>query len=140
MPKNHIIPGLRYKDAPAAIEWLCHVLGFEKKMIVPAENNLIAHAQLTLGDSMIMLGSHREDQMGKLICSPIDIELKNTQSAYVVLSEDKIEAHYQHAKLNGAEILDPLETQDYGGKNYICRDLEGHVWSFGSYDPWVEIK
>ena len=26
--------------------------------------------------------------------------------------------------------------KDYGGRGYSCFDLEGHVWSFGSYDPW----
>ena len=30
----------------------------------------------------------------------------------------------------------PLEDKDYGGRGYSCRDLEGHVWSFGSYDPF----
>ena len=27
--------------------------------------------------------------------------------------------------------------QDYGGRLYTCRDLEGSVWNFGSYDPWL---
>ena len=89
---------------------------------------------------MIMLGSHRDDEMGKMVCSPIDLDQKNTQSAYVVLAENFIDAHYKNAKEKGAEILDTLEAQEYGGKNYICRDLEGHIWSFGSYDPWVEMK
>ena len=31
--KSTIIPGLRYRDAPAAIEWLCRVLGFEKHVV-----------------------------------------------------------------------------------------------------------
>jgi len=29
-----------------------------------------------------------------------------------------------------------IEDQDYGGRGYTCLDLEGNVWSFGSYDPW----
>jgi uncharacterized glyoxalase superfamily protein PhnB len=32
----------------------------------------------------------------------------------------------------------PPEDQDYGGRVYSARDPEGHVWSFGSYDPWAE--
>ncbi len=32
----------------------------------------------------------------------------------------------------------PLEDKDYGGRGYSCRDLEGHVWSFGSYDPFAD--
>ncbi len=56
-----------------------------------------------------------------------------------MLPEERIDIHYENAKEKGAEILAPLESQDYGGKNYTCRDLDGHIWSFGSYDPWVEI-
>jgi uncharacterized glyoxalase superfamily protein PhnB len=32
-------------------------------------------------------------------------------------------------------ILDIVD-QDYGGRGYTCRDPEGYVWSFGTYDPW----
>jgi uncharacterized glyoxalase superfamily protein PhnB len=37
---------------------------------------------------------------------------------------------------SGAEILLEIGDQDYGGRDYTCRDLEGHVWTFGSCDPW----
>ncbi len=36
----------------------------------------------------------------------------------------------------GARVLMPPEDQPYGGRLYCCRDLEGHLWNFGSYDPW----
>jgi len=36
-----------------------------------------------------------------------------------------------------AEIVRELVTQDCGGRYYTARDLEGHVWTFGTYDPWV---
>jgi uncharacterized glyoxalase superfamily protein PhnB len=28
-------------------------------------------------------------------------------------------------------------TQDYGGRDYTGKDPEGHVWTFGTYDPWA---
>ena len=59
--KANIIPGMRYRDAPAAIEWLCDVLGFERHLVVPNEDGTIAHAQLVLGNGMIMLGSAHDD-------------------------------------------------------------------------------
>ena len=52
-----VIPVLRYRDAPAAIEWLCETFGFEKNLVVPNEDGTIAHAQLSFGNGMIMLGS-----------------------------------------------------------------------------------
>ena len=60
--KSNIIPGLRYRDAYAAIDWLCNVLGFERRLVVPGDaEGSVAHAQLVLGNGMIMLGSFSED-------------------------------------------------------------------------------
>jgi len=42
--------------------------------------------------------------------------------------------------VEGAEIVQPLISPDYGGKSFGCRDLEGHIWWVGSYDPWAEYK
>lgn len=56
----NIFPGLRYENAPAAIEWLGKAFGFEKQFVVPGENNTVAHAQLRLGAGLIMLGSTGE--------------------------------------------------------------------------------
>ena len=51
----NVIPGLRYHDAPAAIEWLCTAFGFEKHLVVPGPEGTIAHAQLTFGNGMVMI-------------------------------------------------------------------------------------
>ena len=61
-----VIPTLRYRDAPAAIEWLCRAFGFEKHLVVPGDDGTIAHAQLVFGNGMIMLGSARDDEFGRL--------------------------------------------------------------------------
>ena len=33
-----------------------------------------------------------------------------------------------------------IKTEDYGGRGYSCRDVEGHLWNFGSYNPWQAAK
>ena len=38
----------------------------------------------------------------------------------------------------GAVIVMAPEDKDYGGRGYGCRDPEGNLWSFGSYDPWQD--
>jgi uncharacterized glyoxalase superfamily protein PhnB len=129
-----IVPCLRYRDAPAAIEWLCRAFGFTKNLVVPGEGGTIAHAQLTLGNGMIMLGSDLKSEFGRLMLHPDETGGRETQAAYVVVQE--IDAHYARAKNGGAEMVIDIADQDYGGRVYTCRDLEGHVWSFGSYDPW----
>jgi uncharacterized glyoxalase superfamily protein PhnB len=54
---------MRYRNAPAAIEWLCQAFGFEKHLAVSGENRTIAHAQLTWGNGMMMLGSVRDNEI-----------------------------------------------------------------------------
>lgn len=129
-----IIPALRYRDAAAAIEWLCRAFGFEEHLVVPGENGAIAHAQLAFGNGMIMLGSGRDGDYNKLIVSP-DAAGGVTQAPYIVVTE--VDEHYARAKEAGAEIVIDIADQDYGGRLYVCRDPEGHIWSFGSYDPWA---
>jgi uncharacterized glyoxalase superfamily protein PhnB len=130
-----VIPAMRYRDANAAIEWLCKAFGFEKHLMVPGENGTVAHAQLAFGNGMIMLGSAREDEFGQWVKPPREIGGIGTQSAYVIVED--ADAHYARAKAAGAEIVMEVEDQGYGGRLYSCRDPEGHLWSFGTYDPWA---
>jgi len=129
-----IIPALRYRNAAAAIEWLCEAFGFEKKLVEPGEGNAIMHAELTLGGGMVMIGSVAKDDFGALMKQPDEVGGAETQRPYVVVAD--IAGHYARAKAAGAKIVDELEKKEYGGSAYSCRDLEEHHWYFGSYDPW----
>ena len=132
---GRIIPALRYRNGAAAIDWLCAAFGFERKMVVPADGGRVAHAELTLGNGMIMLGDV-ETEYGRLVAAP-EKGRPVTQGIYVVV--DDVDAHYARAKAAGAEIAIDIKTQDYGGRDYTARDFEGHVWTFGSYDPWERV-
>ena len=135
--RSPVIHTLRYQDAPAAIEWLCDVFGFEKHFVVPGEGNTIVHAQLQLGDGMIMLGSEpHEGPFGEIQKPPRLLGGVVSASAYLVV--DDADACYERAKAGGAEIVVEIEDASYGGRGFSCRDPEGHVWSVGTYDPWAE--
>ncbi len=133
-----IIPGMRYHDAPKAIDWLCNAFGFSRHLVVPDDSGGIAHAQLTLGNGMIMLGSVREGgEYDNLVTTPRQART-TTQAAYIVIEE--IEEHYRRAVEAGAEIAYAIADQEYGGRLYSARDPEGHLWNFGSYDPWADYS
>jgi uncharacterized glyoxalase superfamily protein PhnB len=139
MPTPHprgstIIPCLRYRDARAAIEWLCKAFGFEKQAVYENEDGGVEHAQLTFGSGMVMLGEVRDNEFGQHIAQPDEISGRETQCACVIVSNCK--SHYQQAKAAGAVIVDDYAEKDYGGAGYSCHDPEGHLWYFGSYDPW----
>ena len=131
-----IIPGMRYHDAPVAIDWLCQAFGFTPNLVVRDDSGGIAHAQLTLGNGMIMLGSVREGgDYDQLVTTPGKAGAR-TQAAYVVIEE--IDEHYHRAVEAGAEIVYEIADQEYGGRLYSALDPEGHLWNFGSYDPWAD--
>ena len=130
-----IIPTLRYRNARSAINWLCDTFGFEEHLVVASDDGRIEHAQLTYGNGMIMLSSARDDDFGKLQAPPGSSDEVVCLSPYIIVQG--IDEHFQHAVDAGAKIVMPLTAEDYGGKNYSCRDPEGHLWNFGSYDPWA---
>jgi uncharacterized glyoxalase superfamily protein PhnB len=132
--KATVIPCLRYRNAPAAIEWLCQTFGFEKHLVVLGERETIAHAQLSFGNGMIMLGSVKESEFDRLMKQPDEIGGAETQSPYVIVPD--ADAVYARAKAAGAKIVLDIKDEDYGGRGFSCRDPEGHLWNFGTYDPW----
>ena len=123
---------MRYQDARAAITFLREAFGFEPAMVIEGDGGLIDHAQLVHGTGMIMVGSARDDEYGRLVGGSDQPFLA---SVYVVI--DDVAGHAEQARGAGADILIEPEEQDYGGSSYTARDPEGNVWSFGSYDPWA---
>ena len=56
------------------------------------------------------------------------------QGVYVIV-DDGIDAHFERARTAGAEIVRELHDTDYGSRDYVARDPEGNLWSFGTYRP-----
>ena len=130
-----VIPTLQYRDAGAAIDWLCRAFGFDRRSVYKDESGRVQHAELTYGNGMIMLGTWADDAWGRLVAPP-GRDGPNTQSAFVII--DDADAHHDRAVAAGARIVFPLEDKPYGGRGYGARDPEGHVWSFGTFSPWAE--
>ena len=130
--KSTVIPGMRYRDAYAAIDWLCDALGFERHLVVSDGSGGVAHAELSIGNGMIMLGTHREDAEDAVVSPSPTGAL--TQSAYIVVSD--IKAVYERVNAAEGTIIRELEEQSYGGSLFAVRDPEGQLWNVGSYNPW----
>ncbi len=130
-PPN-IFPALRYRDASAAVEWLQRVFGFQEKAVHRNDDGTIGHAELRLGTGVIMLGEQREPGwLGGRQQDP----LASSISVYVVV--DNPDEHYKRAVGAGATIVRELTDEDYGSREYSARDLDGNLWSFGTYDPYA---
>ena len=98
------------------------------------DDGTIAHAQLSYGNGLVMLGSVLENEFGSLMKQPDEVAGAQTQSTYIVVTD--ADAAYNRAKAGEARIAMEIRDEDYGGRGFSCFDVEGHLWSFGSYDPW----
>jgi uncharacterized glyoxalase superfamily protein PhnB len=132
MPANpvpgDIVPFLRYADPFAAVSWLGHAFGFVPILMVEGENASLAHAELRLGSSAIMLGGTKEDVLG--MRSPHEAG-GVTQGIYVVVPD--ADALWERAVKAGADVVMKIYDTPYGSREFAVRDPEGHLWSIGTY-------
>ncbi len=122
-----LYPSMRYRDAPAAIEFLKRAFGFEEHVVYRDDDGSVAHAELSYGSSILMLGSDRDDLYGR-----------RAGQGWLYVAVDDPDAHCQRARAAGAEVMTELHDTDYGSRDYAARDPEGNVWSFGTYRPGVD--
>ncbi|NEY31972.1 extradiol dioxygenase [Streptomyces sp. PRKS01-65] len=123
-----VCPALLYADARAAIRQLTEAFGFTAVAVHQSEDGSVAHAELAQGDGVVMLGS-------KGTGSRFDEAMRGAGPSGVYVVVDDVDAHHRRAVEHGAEILMPPADQEYGSRDYMARDLEGNVWSFGTYAP-----
>ncbi|WP_030762644.1 MULTISPECIES: VOC family protein [unclassified Streptomyces] len=125
-----ICPTLVYRDAKAAIKLLTEAFGFSQVAVYEGEDGSVMHAELAYGNGMVMLGSS-----GRGGAFDKAMEGAGPSGVYVVV--DDVDAHHRRAVEHGAEIVMEPTDQDYGSRDYMARDAEGNVWSFGTYAPQV---
>ncbi|MFI8260648.1 MULTISPECIES: VOC family protein [unclassified Streptomyces] len=125
-----ICPTLRYRDAKAAVKLLTEAFGFSQIAVYEGEDGSVMHAELAYGNGLVMLGS-------KGTGSVFDKAMGDGGPAGVYVVVDDVDAHHRRAAEHGVEILMEPTDQDYGSRDYMARDAEGNVWSFGTYAPQV---
>ncbi len=126
-----LIPSLYYQDADAAIAFLEDAFGFQKLSVYRGEDGSVGHAELRYGNSVLMLSTARENPWNLTTVRA----LGGATTTWLYLVVDDPQAHFERAKANGADIIREPSSPDYGGLEYAARDLEGNLWSFGSYTP-----
>jgi uncharacterized glyoxalase superfamily protein PhnB len=129
-PDTDLSPCLRFADAPRAIGWLKETFGFEEKMLVPDGSGGVAHCELAFGTGLIMCGSHRDDDQH---CdSPV--RAGGTAGTTYLYTADP-DTLFARASDVAADIARPIQDMEYGSREFSIRDLEGNVFSFGTYRP-----
>ncbi len=124
-----LYPLMRFNDAPAAIDFLGRAFGFVRREVITNPDGTIAHAELALGPSILMIGSDRDDpRLGR-----------RAGKGWIYVAVDDADEHCRTARQEGAKIItEPFDT-DYGSRDYTALDLEGNQWHFGTYRPAVDM-
>ncbi|WP_416983025.1 VOC family protein [Streptomyces sp. T028] len=129
-----IYPTLVYADAKAAIRQLTEAFGFTELSVyegVVDGVGVVMHAELVQGNGAVMLGSKGSGGV-------FDTAMKDAGPCGVYVVVDDVDAHHRRAVEHGADVLMPPTDQDYGSRDYMARDLEGNIWSFGTYAPDIQ--
>jgi PhnB protein len=120
-----LTPYLVIDGAARAIDWYVDVLGAKERARMPGPGGMIMHAELELGDSVLMLsdamGTYPAPEKGKMPPSSIMMYVQDV---------DAVNAKLAGA---GARIDRPIENQFYGDRTVTFQDPFGHLWTVGTH-------
>ncbi|MEA2194492.1 MAG: hypothetical protein QOG42_926 [Solirubrobacteraceae bacterium] len=122
-----IYPSLRYRDARAGMDFLVAAFGFTEQEAHADGEGIIRHAELSGFGGIVMLGTEPEGgdpRWGE-----------HAGQSWLYLSTEEPDALYERAVAAGATVARELQDTDYGSREFSVRDLEGNIWSFGTYAP-----
>ena len=122
-----VTPYLYIDGASAAIDFYRSVLGASERMRMSGPDGKIGHAELDVGDSVIMLADSNPDMD---VRSPKSIG--GTPVALHVYVEDA-DGVFERAMQAGARQLRPVEDQFYGDRSGQFEDPFGHRWNVATH-------
>ena len=122
-----VIPYLHVSGADAAIEFYKSVLGAEERMRMPGPEGKVSHAELEIGDALVMLADEFPDMD---VRGPKSIGgTPVTLHVYV----DDVDATFEAALAAGSNSVRQVENQFYGDRSGQFEDPFGHRWSIATH-------
>lgn len=127
---HSVTPYLLMKGAAAALDFYKRAFGAEELMRMPMPDGTIAHAEIKIGDSPIMLADEGDQSCDLGQKSPATL---GATSVSVMLYVPDVDAQYKQALAAGATELRPVKDQFYGDRSGTLRDPYGHVWTLATH-------
>ena len=124
---HNVTPYLFVRSAASAIDFYKNIFGATEIMRMPGANGKIMHAELRIGDSIVMLADENP-QTG--VMSPQTI---GGFSVGMHLYVENVDQVIQKAVESGAKLLRPIKNQFYGDRSGSVLDPFGHMWSVATH-------
>jgi len=122
-----VTPYLYIKGAANAIDYYKKIFGAKEIMRMSGPNGLIGHAELRIGDSMIMLADENPQWGTK---GP---QTLGGSATGLHLYVEDVDSVVQDAVASGAQLIRPVKDQFYGDRSGSLIDPFGHIWSVGTH-------
>jgi PhnB protein len=124
---HSVTPYLFIKGAASAIDYYKNIFGAKERMRMPGPNGQVMHAELQIGDSIIMLADENP-QIGAT--SPETLGgVSSTLHVYV----ENVDATAEKAVNAGGKLARPIKDQFYGDRSGTIIDPFGHMWSIATH-------
>ena len=131
---NHVTTYLITRDGAAAIDFYTKVFGARERMRMPGPGGKIGHAELKIGDSLIMLSDELPSWGTQ---SPLTL---GGSAVHIMLYVKDVDATVEKAVAAGAKAKTPVKTQFYGDRSGSIEDPDGHVWHISTHVEDVPPK
>jgi len=122
-----LIPYLAVDDAARAIEYYKKAFGARERTRMDGPDGTIGHAELEIGDSVVMLADPYPDAS---TTPPSDA---GATTASIVMYVEDVDEVVKKAVDEGATITEEVEDRFWGDRFGTIRDPFGHVWSIGTH-------
>ena len=115
-----VVPGVRYEDAGAMLEWLSRVFGFEERARYVDNDGIVRQAEMRIGDSEFWFSGHGPGYWQQEGAGP---------KQWIGVWVDDVDAQYERVRAAGVDVEAP-EDRDYDVRSFNVNDPEGYLWGF----------
>ena len=122
-----ITPYLVIDGAGKAIDYYTKVFGAKEKMRMPSPGGRIGHAELSIGDSTLMLADEHPEMGHK---GP---RATGGTPVSILLYVDDVDSVFKNAVTAGGKERQPVKDQFYGDRSGTLEDPFGHVWTIATH-------
>lgn len=130
---HSLTPYLIARDASRAIEFYQATLGARERLRMPAPGGRVGHAELQIGDSILMLADENPE-MGYMAPEG------GGHSVSLLLYVEDVDTTAGRFTAAGAKTLRPLTDQFYGDRTGTFEDPFGHIWTLATHIEDVSVE